>query len=466
MKQIAKIFILLACALSIVSCGDDAPVGAGLKILGRDVNITAVGGKMTVNLSVPADKVTSNEDWCVVAISGAVVTVTVEENLAIEGRTAYVTVSRGIEEVSFPVTQKGNIVPMPEQKSITFGADGGIREVAVKHGTSFTASVEAGASWLTATIEGDMLKLSAVPNNTSGQLKAIVVIASGALSAEITVTQTGIVLIPDQTTLKLLNEDTDSYEIAVNSTKPFTAVSNEGWLTVVANANSVTLTATDNGTDPSRTAIVTLTSGELTATITVTQALPAYADFLGKWTLTGDDNGTPFSYNLSIVQDVEGTSYKVTGWGKSIVATDSQYAITVNYDKSSGLISIASQSGLGTYTDGEEFTVAYHGNIGEEGSYVSGDYICYIGRLRKDGSVAWGNGSVTLSGGDSYSVVGANYYLIRANGTAASFTVDSSPFMRQPVMTKVSANTRTPTAMTRSSVNTLKVKADRVKVAK
>jgi hypothetical protein len=458
-----------------VACDDDDNgiiVNNPLEIVKSTVDFKASGGEG--GISVAGNRLTleavSDADWCSITnVNGNQIAFSVSPNEEVVSRAATIQISGGGATKRVAVTQIGNLSPEPDAKDVEFDAFGGSRAINVSHSLPFTVSIETGVTWLTATVDGDVLTLTAARNETSNKLTATVTLTSGNLKTEIDVTQTGIFLIPETTSVKIRNDDTDVYVISVSSFLPFTAVSNEDWLTVVADANSVTLTATDNGTEPSRTAIVTLTSGELTATITVTQALPAYADFLGKWTLTANNNGTPFSYNLSIVQDVEGTSYKITGWGGSGVATDSKYAITANFDESSGLIYITAQPNLGTYTEEEDsYTVAYYGNIVIGGSvyYVSGSgYICYIGQLQRDGSVAWKNGSVTLTGGSSYDVVGANYFLIDADGGAISFKADS-PFMRQPVMTKVPANARAAKVMTRGSGSTLKTRADGVMMAK
>ena len=117
--------------------------------------------------------------------------------------------------------------------------------------------------------------LTAQTNYTNNNLTTKVKLVSGSLESEITVTQSGIQLIPEKTT-QVMYYTGDEVNIKVNSTLPFTAESDEDWLTVAYDESSLTLTATDNSGQPNRTATVTLTSETLTATIAVTQRLPVY----------------------------------------------------------------------------------------------------------------------------------------------------------------------------------------------
>lgn len=440
MKKFVNILTLLLC-VCIVSCDDSKDDAIELTVVGRDAIFTAVGGEMIYNLSTEADKVESDQSWCVPRLSGSVVTVTLEANTTLEGRTAAVTVTRGTDVLSFYVTQPGNLVPTPESGSVAFDAKGGEQRLSVYNDMPFTA-VPAD-NWLTAQVDGSTLILRTNTNYTVNDLSTTVKLVSGSLESEIKVTQSGITLTPERTTLLMYNAG-DEVTVPVNSTLPFIADCKADWLTVTYDESSLTLTATDNSGQPERATTVTLTSETLTATITVTQRAPIYSDYLGSWTLTGYDSGSPFTYNLTIDQATANSTYSVTGWGASAVATDSQYAIQANYDAASGLIFITSQENIAEYTDeeGEQYNVMYYGQVEMGGTlyYVSGSgYICYIGELQRDGSVQWMDGQVTLQSGVRYPVVGARYYIeSQTSGKVLSFNVDT-PFMRRPVMTKAAA---------------------------
>ena len=302
-------------------------------------------------------------------------------------------------------------------------------------------------SWLSAQVDGNTLVLTAQTNYTNNNLTTKVKLVSGSLESEITVTQSGIQLIPEKTT-QVMYYTGDEVNIKVNSTLPFTAESDEDWLTVAYDESSLTLTATDNSGQPNRTATVTLTSETLTATIAVTQRLPVYTDYLGSWTLAGMNNGAQFTYDLTIEQATANSTYNLAGWGKSVLGASAEYAIRANFDVTSGLIYITAQEDIAVYIDTDDipYNVMFYGQIEMGGSvyYVGGSgYICYIGMLQRDGSVQWMNGLVTLQGGAQYEVVGGKYYIeSQEDGSMLSFNADT-PFMREPVMTKVGTSART-----------------------
>lgn len=444
MKKFINIFMLLLC-VCIVSCDDSNDNDAGLEIVKRDATATATGGDLTVTLSAEGDKVVSDQTWCTVSLSGKVVKATLEANTTLEGRTALVTVIKGANSLSFPITQPGNLIPAAEDNNIAFDAHGGIQRIHVSNSLPFTATPA--DSWLSAQVDGNTLVLTAQTNYTNNNLTTKVKLVSGSLESEITVTQSGIQLIPEKTT-QVMYYAGDEVNIKVNSTLPFTAESDEGWLTVAYDESSLTLTATDNSGQPNRTATVTLTSETLTATIAVTQRVPIYADYIGGWTLTGYDSGTQFTYNLTIEQATANSTYALTGWGKSVVATDSKYALQANFDATGGYIYITAQQNIAVFSDDEgDYDVMFYGMIEYGGgvSYVTGSgYICYIGLLQRDGTVKWENGLVTIGGGAVYDVVGGMYRIRdRSDGKVYAFNVDS-PFMRMPVMKKAvsSASTR------------------------
>lgn len=445
MKKIYGILCVLFCFFW-AGCEEDSVVeGTGFDIVERNANFTAAGGELTVTLSVEGDKVQSDQDWCTASISGKIVTVSLETNLALEGRTAKITVTRGTEKISFPVTQGGNRAPTAEVEDVIFDANGGTQEISVEHVTPFTAV--SGAAWLTARVDGSTLILTTSTNYSIDEISTTVKLISGDLESEITVTQTGISLVPEKTDLAMSNAG-DEATIVVKSTLPFTAVSNADWLTVTSDDNSVTLKASNNSGQPLRIAKVTLTSETLIATINVVQSL--YPDYIGKWTLTGMDGATPFTYNISIEQATVNSTYKLTGWGKSVVATDSKYAIRANFDAATGLIYITAQENIGVFSDSEgEYDVMFYGYIayGNGYSLVRGNgYICYVGMLQPDGTVQWGNGSVTIGDGTTHDVVGAMYRIIdKADGKNYAFNVDS-PYMRMPIMKKVTPSSTAPLA--------------------
>ncbi|MDR0938771.1 MAG: hypothetical protein LBN29_05350 [Mediterranea sp.] len=443
MRNILYALLIAGGCVWLAACDDDEKVSEtpSLQAIYSATDFDALGG--SGSLSIAGEKVAlsaeSDQDWCTITqTSNSQVDFDVAINFGLTSRTAIIRVGRGKVTTEVPVYQTGNLIPVPSAKSVEFDAFGGSVEVPVTHIAPFNASIEESAKWITAEVTGDVLRLTTSRNETSEALIAAVTVKSGDLETNITVKQTGAEIIPETTSLKFLNDDTSPREIKVSSVLPFTAASDGEWLTVETKGASIVLTPTDNTGQAERTASVTLSSGMLRAIITVTQGDPAYIDYLGDWTLTAiDDEGEPFSYNLNITQATAGSTYKVIGWGGSAIATSSQYALTAQFDSATGGIRIVSQT-LGAYS---QYNMAFLGLVvvGENQGFVTGDgYDCYIGQLKKDGSVAWGNGTVTVSGGVSYEIIGACYVAMSGGTVAGTFTGDT-PFMKTPVMTRAVA---------------------------
>lgn len=431
MKKLYGILCIMLC-LFVAGCDDDSEkIDGGFGIVDRDVKITAAGGSVVVTVSEPGVKAESNETWCAVSVDGLKVTVTLAPNLGLEGRTAQVTLAYQAEKTSFPVTQPGNRIPIPDTKTVSFEAVGGEVKVFVESAMPFTAA-SSSTEWLDVQVEGDSLVLVAGLNMSSTARSAKVTLTSGTLEAEMTISQAGLVLTPEKTVLSVSNAGGTS-TVKVNSTLPYTATSNQTWVTPTVNGGTLSLKVDKNPGTGDRIAIVTLASeGGLTAKITITQSL--YADFIGNWTITGTgSDNNPLTYDISVAQGVVGTSYKVTGWGKSIVATDSKYAVTMNFDKESGLVFITAQEAIAVYSDaGDNYDVQFYGQVMQGGKflYVSGGgYVCYIGELQGDGTVKWYGGEVTLAGGAKYDIYGARYFIKdKITGDVLGFNVDA-PFM-------------------------------------
>lgn len=446
MKKFVNILMLLLC-VCIVSCDDESHTDATeVGVTERNADVTASGGTFTVTLSMEGDKVVSDQSWCVAEISGKTVTLNIEANKGLEGRTALITVTKGMGKMSFPITQPGNKIPIAEKELVEFNAHGGEMEVIVESVLPFEVMVPDDASWLSARVDKDKLILTTQTNYTLNLLSTNIKLKSGDLESKLQVSQSGIVLIPEKTDLAMYNAG-DEVTINVESTLDFTAVSDKEWLEVTKAEGSIVLKAGDNTGNPARPATVTLTSESLTATINVTQRPPIYSDYLGSWTLIGMNGNTPFTYNISISQATANSTYTLEGWGMSDIVSENP--LQAHFDES-GLIYIRTHQNIGTYSDsGGIYDVCFYGLVEiapGKNSFVTGNYICYIGMLQRDGTVQWMNGSVTLSGGTEYDLIGSTYCMkSRSDGKIYTFNVDK-PMMSNPVMRKANV-TR---ALTRS----------------
>lgn len=441
MKKFVYILMLLLC-VGIVSCDDESNNDAMVVgVAERNADVTALGGTFTITLSAEADKVVSDQSWCVASISGKTVSLEVETNKGLEGRTALITVTKGTGSTSIPVTQPGNKIPVAQNESVEFDAHGGEMEVTVENVLPFEVTVPTDATWLNARVDKNKLILTTQKNYTLDRLSTTLTLKSGDLESKLEVAQSGIVLIPEKTSVVMYNGG-DEVTLKVESTLEFNVSSDQEWLEVTKGDGSILLKAGDNSGKARRTATVTLTSEGLTATVNIAQRPPIYTDYLGSWTLIGMNGNTPFTYNISLTQATANSTYTLAGWSKSGIDEDCPLEVVFNGE--SGEIEIYAQNNLGVYTDaGGDYDVCFYGMVERSAgsfSFVTGSYISYTGMLQRDGTIQCRNGEVTLRDGD-YVLAGSMYCMIsRTDGKIYNFNADV-PFMSNPIMVK--------TAMTR-----------------
>lgn len=442
-----KIYLLLLAILPLLFTGcsnDDDTVLDVLEIVSSDIGFDAAGGEGSIALKTSGTAVNavSDKSWLTItAATSSKVSYTVAESEEALQRSAKITITAGTMRRDVTILQKGALFDISLDDDIVFSALA--EPYRIGYETSLTSVPEVlipedAKEWLSATAQDGEIILTAEPNLKDEIRNTVITISQAWKPVEIKVTQTGIELTPEKTSVVMYFAG-DEQTLMVNSTLPFTAVVAEdgSWLTLQQNEASLTIKAPDNSGKPVRSTRITLSSGELTAAIDVTQRPPVYGDYLGNWNLTGEDAGT---YNLNIVQDQAESTYKVTGWGKSIVATDSQYALTAYFDEETGFIFIPEQENLGTYNNqGTECPVVFYGKFlyGGSPTLYGGEEIVYLGLLMRDGSVQWLNGSFEFRG-QEYDFLGGQYFLDTGGGRFASFNVDS-PIMSNPKMTKAGA---------------------------
>lgn len=358
-------------------------------------------------------------------MDGKIVKLTVSLNENISGRTALITVTSGEISQQVACTQAGNRVPIPDQETVTLDAKGSPVKVYITSVMAYTAQPE--DSWLTTTIEGDSLVLTATPNYVRGSRNTTVNLVSGVLASKLKVKQEGLTLTPESTSVLMVNRG-EILKVKVNSTLEFSATSDKDWLTVTAEKDFVQLEAGEN-TGETRTATVTLNCQGIEATISVTQTL--YADFIGNWTLNAVNNSQPVTFNLAIKLKAIGETYSVSGFGGSDLAKD--FPITMNFDEETGLVYILCQGDLGK--DAEGNTVAFTAAAGGYG-IITGTYIMVIGELTGN-TVNWELQTVNLNGVTT-PIDGIGYRFKDPSGGWHIYNADGT--LSDLVMTKVSAS--------------------------
>ena len=186
MKRLFPIFFILIC-LFFAGCDDDSNDIADLSIVSSDVNMSAVGGEGTIEVS-SSDQIsaTSNEDWCSVDVSKNMVHVTVAVNEDVMGRTALVQISGLGQIVSVPVTQ-GSAVFSVESKSLLMPKSGGERQMIVTSNLPIDIAID--DSWLTSSVSDSLVVFTAEANSEDIPRGTMVTITSGKRSVQIAIGQ-------------------------------------------------------------------------------------------------------------------------------------------------------------------------------------------------------------------------------------------------------------------------------------
>lgn len=209
----------------------------------------------------------------------------------------------------------------------------------------------------------------------------------------------------------------------------------EGWLEgLVTNPGiGVTFGGLDPGTSYTCILKVTDSAGKSTTKHVVAttegggEASDAYKAWLGTWTLTSTSsevNAAPLSFDVTFIQGVANSSYKLQGWGITTIRDQSQILPSAKFDSATGNFEIL--EGQSLYTDPEDGSVlTLTGRALLQGKYyiINGGYPGFTGKLNADknsatitlyqGSVD-GMGNFTTSSMDFFWVLGQDIYWQKA----------------------------------------------------
>lgn len=157
------------------------------------------------------------------------------------------------------------------------------------------------------------------------------------------------------------------------------------------------------------------------------EASDAYKAWLGTWTLTSTSsevNAAPLSFDVTFIQGVANSSYKLQGWGITTIRDQSQILPSAKFDSATGNFEIL--EGQSLYTDPEDGSVlTLTGRALLQGKYyiINGGYPGFTGKLNADknsatitlyqGSVE-GMGNFTTSSMDFFWVLGQDIYWQKA----------------------------------------------------
>jgi hypothetical protein len=276
MKKIFGFIALLAGVISFTSCSsDDATYTPTpkLEIEAADVLFEAEGGQGSIILNTSsAVTTTTDADWLTLSVSGNKVNVVANPNITLNGRSALIKLKAGETEASVTATQKSSIYGIPSLE-YEMGDYQASLNIDVVH--SHEVTVESQTDWLTAVFneETSQIELVAEDNNEADPRVGTVIVTMGEYIDKIAVTQSGFLLEPEKEILETKNNEAETLTFAVSHSRSVTVSTEDDWITATWDAKKsiVTCEVTANETGWRRTGTITLTSGPVTKTVTISQ---------------------------------------------------------------------------------------------------------------------------------------------------------------------------------------------------
>ncbi len=162
MNKLLHILLIAIFCVTYTGCSnDDEQADQTLKIVEANTIYAAVGGTGFIKLeTIGAITATSDSEWCVPAVAGNTINLTVAPNKGLQGRTAAITIQGDGEKRIIAVTQTGAIMWFKDFKAetIAFLSEGTTVKTAIV--SSYPISIDNKPDWLSYKIENDSLYLT------------------------------------------------------------------------------------------------------------------------------------------------------------------------------------------------------------------------------------------------------------------------------------------------------------------
>jgi hypothetical protein len=165
--------------------------------------------------------------------------------------------------------------------------------------------------WCTVSVSDYVVTISLTANEDILNRTALVTISSGAEKLFVPVTQASAILSLENNKL-IVPRAGGTQQVQVTTNLDIHISVEDEWLSYVREDQVITFTAEPNTDLGARQTVVTITGGKFTAQIEVIQI--SYEDLLGDWNLSFvDDEGNPAAAVITLTEDVEGSSYLMSG---------------------------------------------------------------------------------------------------------------------------------------------------------
>ncbi|MBR1448878.1 MAG: BACON domain-containing protein [Prevotella sp.] len=167
------LYTLLLLPLLLAACDSDDNATSEerqLLIVSSQVFFPSQGGTGLVEVK-SQQQVTAvlSADWCHAQVNDHTVSIAVQANRVVEGRSAILTIHSGTDSVQLTVQQRGIVYRFDHQDRYVFGDTAVVRDMPITYDNE--TQVTTSADWLTAAIDGDTLRYTCA-ENASGDIRS------------------------------------------------------------------------------------------------------------------------------------------------------------------------------------------------------------------------------------------------------------------------------------------------------
>ncbi len=195
MKKIFSLISMATLAMSFVACGDNDDLGAAynrastISVVKSDVLFSAAAGTGSVVVKAQGPiALSGSSEWCkATALNDSTIEVSVDNNESNVGRSNLLTIKSGVDSVNVTVQQQGFYLQTGMGTAIAYGDDS-VRK-AYAFSTSGSPVITSTEDWLTATVEGDSLVVTAAANETGHVRRGYVKYTFGEFKDSVMVSQ-------------------------------------------------------------------------------------------------------------------------------------------------------------------------------------------------------------------------------------------------------------------------------------
>lgn len=193
MKKIFNFILLTLCVISYSSCSNDEGIEyfneSSVKIVSRDITFPAAASQGSIVVEAPSafTVTTSDQGWCTTTISGSTITVNVEQNPRLEGRSSMLTIHCGTDSTAVAIVQSGVVFKLSAGSQINVSDEAATYSYDIESNTDITITPT--VEWISTVIKDGKLHISLNENSTGNLRTGSINYSAGEYHGEIKVTQ-------------------------------------------------------------------------------------------------------------------------------------------------------------------------------------------------------------------------------------------------------------------------------------